>query len=655
MKAKRLKIWWHYCLLIWWLFSLANLTSVYSQNKAAEKWYLQGQKATQTDEKMTFFQKALALDPSYTEAYYELGVIYSQKAQLDQAMHYLGRALFSRPGNISDELRFKIVLQIGQIQTQLNRHREARESLSGALNLTKDPAQRIKVLTVLIPVLLATEDYEPAIARYHELSRLDPQNLAQYQKGVEKTRQIQELDQEYQKGVQLLKNRRFKNAIETLQQVAARDSNFKDVTTNLRLAQQELAAAQRKEREFAVRSDEFVGAARTSNLEKRMASEITSAGGKNLPQNMEQTTFQTGMENFRKTNWDAAIKSFETVLSINPDNLEAANQLKLAQNALEQKMQNRLVESYYQEGLTFLRRRDWMRAMVAFEKVLNINPRHRQARASLQQAQTGLELAGANSTKQRYYEQGMLAIRNEDWILAETLLKRLTTLDPKYQDVATQLKNVQTRLAQSQQISDLLLLYQEGEGYLRNAKWLDAILTFQKVQAQNPNFRDVQLKLHFAQEQHEKTLNLTQKNAAKPTSRVSTHLLWMLGTLLGIVLLVSLFFMSPGLRGRVYLFLGQEDRASKLYERLLDQGTINDKLCLALLHLYLLENRRDRLAVKVYERVMRLNLLAEPQKAEAVSAIITQQYLNDWEIQAQQLDKKIDQLLDTNPNLGTEI
>jgi tetratricopeptide (TPR) repeat protein len=127
MNTKRLKIWWHYCLLIWWILGIVNLASVYSQNKAAEKWYLQGQKASQSDEKVTYYQKAIALDPSYTEAYYELGVIYDQKAQSDQAMHYLGRALFSRPGNISDELRFKIVLQIGQVQTKLNRHREARE------------------------------------------------------------------------------------------------------------------------------------------------------------------------------------------------------------------------------------------------------------------------------------------------------------------------------------------------------------------------------------------------------------------------------------------------------------------------------------------------------------------------------------------------
>jgi hypothetical protein len=119
---------------------------------------------------------------------------------------------------------------------------------------------------------------------------------------------------------------------------------------------------------------------------------------------------------------------------------------------------------------------------------------------------------------------------------------------------------------------------------------------------------------------------------------------------LGLIVLlpgIGLLVFSPDVRGRLYLRLDQQDKVTRLYHRLLDNGSISDKLCLALLNQYMLENRTDELALKVFERALRLHLLTDQTKQEEVSTVLTQHYLGGWQKQANEIDKKINKLLDS--------
>ncbi|MBN2090677.1 tetratricopeptide repeat protein [candidate division KSB1 bacterium] len=610
-----------------------------SQNKAAKRWFDEGERASQLDEKITFYQKAIALDPSYTESYYRLGTIYRKKGDLEQATHFLGRALFSRPSDMDPNLRFKIVFEIGQIQSRTRKYREARESLIGALNLIDNKDQKILVLDELATVLIALRDYEGAITRYNEAARINPKNIQKYQQSVNHVKKLQEIDEDYQKANEFFMSRRYKNAITLFENIMKTDSTYRDVREKLKIARHELVAIQKQEQTWASSEQNQI---KPENLAEEI---IASQKGTSRTSSLEQTTYAKGLEYMQNKNWDAAIKSFETVLSINPNHFQAAEQLKIAQNSLENTMQQRIIDKYYREGLNQLRNQKWVQAIVSFEKVLTLEPQHNLAKINLGKAQAGLNQIGTISIKESYYEHARQSIQNEDWILANSVLSKLIEIDKNYLDVQQLMAQVQEKILAMNKDFDLNKLYDDGENFIRNAKWVEAILVFQKVQSQNPNFKDVNLKLQFAKEQHERSQQLAQNQVQTESNGSTAKTIWIV--LLAVLILSPgvLYFISPGFRGRIFLLLGKHNQGQKIYERLLDTGVMSDQLCLSLLHIYLIENRKDALAVKVYERALRLNLLKDRNKQELVSLMVVQYHLDGWENEIQKVETKMEKTL----------
>ncbi len=612
---------------------------LFSQNKAAKRWFDEGERASQLDEKITFYQKAIALDPSYTESYYRLGTIYRKKGDLDQATHFLGRALFSRPSDMDPNLRFKIVFEIGQIQSRTRKYREARESLIGALNLIDNKDQKLLVLDELATVLIALRDYEGAITRYNEAARIEPKNIQKYQQSVNRVKKLQETDEEYQKAMEFYESRRFKNAIPLFEKIMQTDSTYRDVNEKLKIARREIIAIQKQEQAWTSSNQNQI---KPSNMTEEI---IASQKGTSRTSSLEQTTFAKGLEYMQNKNWDAAIKSFETVLSINPNHYQANEQLKIAQNSLENSMQQRIVDKYFREGSNQLRNQKWIQAIVSFEKVLTLDPQHRMAKINLGKAQAGLNQIGTTSIKQSYYEHAKQSIQNEDWILANTVLSKLMEMDANYQDAQQMMAQVQEKIIAMNKDFDFNKLYDDGENFIRNAKWVEAILVFQKVQSQNPNFKDVNLKLQFAKEQHEKSQQLAQLPTQTEDSGLFVKLIGMLLIVMLVISPVILYFISPGFRGRIFLLLGKHNQGQKVYEKLLDSGGMSDQLCLSLLHIYLIENRKDTLAVKVYERALRLNLLKDKNKQDLISQMVVQHYLDGWENEILKVETKIQKSL----------
>lgn len=630
--------------LITLLGSIVLAGALYPQSKAAKKWYDKGEKAGKSTEKVTYFKKAISLDPSFTEAYYKLGLVYQKDNKLNDAMKYLGRALFSRPSNLENSLRLKIVFEIGKIQFKLKSYHESKKSFLGALNLTESESQRIAVLQELSEVLIADEAYDDAVTRLKQAIQLDPKNKIRYEQRIKQTRQLKDIDQIYQAGAQFVKSRQFKKAIAKFEKVLTLDASFKDTQDQLTAAHKELATIQQREK--AYHSSLIDPPSRSSSRE--MASKITSyrensPGANRDAENLEESIFAKGMEQVKNKEWEAALKSFESVLSMNPQNSEAAEQKKLVLAAFEKSMQERLVSRYYNQGVKYLRRKKWVQAIIAFEKVLTLNSRHSAAKRSLQRAQTGLEERGSQTAKQHYYDQGMQAIEDEDWILAESIFGKLMKLDEDYLDTRAHKQIVTENVARLNKNADLLKQYQAGEYFFRRGKWQEAVQAFEKVTAQNANFHDVQLQLQFARERFEKSNQSTHKPSVPLTSLSFINYLG-IGAVLLLIIPVLVLFFNRGVRGRVYIFLGQQDRAVKLYENLVDNGSMSDRLCLSLLHLFIIENRQDALAIKIFERALRLHLLVDKNRQDEVSAIVTRYYLGTWEKEVQQIDQKIELL-----------
>ncbi len=53
----------------------------------------------QLDSALTVYQNLIGIDPTYTESYYNIGLIQLDKSEPDSAKHYLKRYLAHNPSN----------------------------------------------------------------------------------------------------------------------------------------------------------------------------------------------------------------------------------------------------------------------------------------------------------------------------------------------------------------------------------------------------------------------------------------------------------------------------------------------------------------------------------------------------------------------------
>lgn len=637
--------------LITILLTIGASDQLLSQNKAAVKWFEKGQKINDLDQKVTFYLKATMLDPSFAEAYYNLALTYENKGQLEKAHQFLGRALISRPNDLDNQLRLKIVYEMGVIQRKLGRYRDAKESLLGALNLVNKKDTKLTILSELGHVLIQIGNYDEAIVRYKQAAQLDPKNSS-YQQSIEEAERLKQIDLYYSKGVQFLRERQFQKAIRHFEKALSLDKNFKDTKEKLNKAKKELLALQENERawraEYGPEAFSLVSKEeRNKELGKKLEASMKKSEAKRkiLSTNPAEISYQKGLLYLQNEQWEKAIKSFEVALSITPDYMDAEQQLQLAQLGLEQSTRNRILERYYNEGISLLNSQKWVKAIIAFEKVLELGPNYEDVELKLKQAQDGLEKEGVEIAKQRYYEQALLAFNDKDWVPAVTLFEKLQKLDANYKDTNEKLASAQVQLEESTQDHDIVKLYQQGEDALKSKDWLKAVIAFGKIEMINPYFRDVKKHLSQARDELNRRTKLMSNQASNSDPKRLSGFAWLLIGGGFIVPIIGIFILGPSLRGRLYLFLGLHDKASKLYLHLVDKGTISDRLLLALLHLYLLENRRDELVIKIYERTLRLNLGLDKKKKDEVSAVVTQHYIKNWELDAKAIATKLDEYL----------
>ncbi|MFQ6114971.1 MAG: tetratricopeptide repeat protein, partial [bacterium] len=160
---------------------------------------------------------------------------------------------------------------------------------------------------------------------------------------------------------------------------------------------------------------------------------------------------------------------------------------------------------------------------------------------------------------------------------------------------------------------------------LQNGDWHRAVLAFEKVQLLDPHYKDIQNKIADARFH----LNRTNLSQIPSGERKSPNTVLMIGlTISGLVLpLVGILVFSPTTRARLYLLSGKNNRAAYIYERLLSKSPGRVKLYPLLADIYLLENRRDERALKVFEMVLRLNLTAK-NKPE-INSIVANHYLSE--------------------------
>jgi tetratricopeptide (TPR) repeat protein len=233
-----------------------------------------------------------------------------------------------------------------------------------------------------------------------------------------------------------------------------------------------------------------------------------------------------------------------------------------------------------------MNRKDFAKALAAFEKVRKLNPSYREV-ASLQ-AQ------------------------------AESLLDQQTRLDADAPATAG---------------DDVDSLYQEALAAHVRGDYATAVATYEKLQTVQPNYRDVPDRLAQAQ------TSLVHLTVAQPASvsagRSSLYVYGAMAVFIAVPLFGFALF-SPTVKARLCLLRGDYTAAAQIYERLLARNPQRVKLYPALANLYLLMGRHDERALKVYKTILQLNLATNNR--DEITATVGQHYLSEGRTDSDALD-----------------
>ncbi len=143
-------------------------------------------------------------------------------------------------------------------------------------------------------------------------------------------------------------------------------------------------------------------------------------------------------------------------------------------------------------------------------------------------------------------------------------------------------------------------LYRQGMVAFEQQDWLRALIKFERVQQVQPNYREVGKMVELS-----RAKLLKQAKGDDPGIAIGNNAI--VAVVVGISLL-GLFCWLPANRARLHRLFGNYAGAAMIYEGLVVRKPSRMKLYPPLAEAYLRLNRRDATAIRIYKRVLELNL-----------------------------------------------
>lgn len=502
----------------------------------AEDWLKKGKKASDYQEKIRCFIKAIENNPKSAEAYFNLGCAYRDIGELNKAENAFNRALRYSPDNIDNSTKLKRIYELGKTYSKLGKHEYAKESFICAKNIALDLEIKSDIFYELGKAYLLLEEFDQAIVYLNEGIKLNPKNPASFKTAIEHAKRLKQLNWDYEKGVTYFEKGNYTEAVNLFSKVVKEDANFKDIAD--KLYQSQIRLAQKKEEQ---------------TLYAKKEEQSLSVNNNNEEQSL----------NVDKKNDKPRSKK------INPPKSTPKVIKKSANNYPREEK----IGEHYQRGLSALRKDDWRGAIYNFLKVKKMNPNYRDINSRLMEARLGMESAKEMEEVAKFYNHALTE-------------------------------------------------FNEG-------KWLKAIIYFEKAKMLYPGYKDIELKIVEAKKHLKKINNGKNTNSFKEVNNKNYKKNnWTVAGLIcsAILLPLAIFVLSsPAIRARYYLLKGQYNRASQLYEHILSKHPEKTKIYISLANIYLVNNRNDEMALKVYHAALQNKI--NPSMKEKIISIVANEYL----------------------------
>jgi len=593
------------CLGVVLILSLTGPAAPQSQNERAVRLLEAGLRESAPARKISAFTRALALDPDFVEASYNLGLVYKQLQDYVRAEQFLERARQSCTAKTGKDLQLAVLYELAQTCKRLHKLPQYENALRAAQSLARAEQIGGTISFELGRYFYQQGRLDEALAELREGQRLYPAQarlFANLARLVENARAVQRL---WDNAEQAEAAGRLQEARSLFEQVLAQAPDDQNARNRLAAVAEKLRRQQ----------DETAW----------------------------QALYQRAQALAAQGKWEEAINAYEELLEKAGDYRDARarlrqalEQLDLSQAAAQRQRQLEEVEELYDTAMSAFNRREWAAAIAAFERITATMPNFQDTASRLAAARQNLAQETAEAGVAALYEEGRAALALGDLPAAVRALQQGARLDPSYKDIAALLAEARQEQQQSQTLQTpepefaharVLYdsLYAAARTAMANEDWGRAILLLEKLRQTAPHDPNVSALLAQAR------ANLTLVASELPSVNAAGGLgsaLFIGGAVTGLILLPLLGFImfSPEARARLHLLQGNYDAAAAVYEKLLLDKPNRVNYYPVLASIYLLAGRRDEAAMNIYKTVLQLNLAT--RNREEINTIVAQAYLS---------------------------
>lgn len=555
-----------------------------SQNPLALDWFKTANSEREPQRKIEAYVRALELDSTFAEAHYNLGMAYKQQQDHPRAALHLRKAHALKAKRFTSEQTDRLFYELAVAVKKSGNIPEAEKLLRDAKNEISDKKLRSMAAFELGKQLFEQNRLHEALQELREGQKIHAANQTYFSNLIQLAENSLALQAQYDKALQAESREQWQEAHALLELIQNQNPNFKDV------------------------------AARVARLDSTLKMETGKAQTLAL-------TFEQGRQYENNGELELAISVYEHLLQQKGEQPEWRARLTQAREKLEQSRRKERADSEYAVGLAALKAQNWTGAVLALERVLEIDNAYPNVREKISEAQSNLQRESTDNISARYYADGVAAIEREDWGGALAAFEKVRRINPDYREVKSMLAKVERALeapralateAQGAPVSRAQKLYEDALVAYAKEDWMQAVINLETVQLLQPNYRDVVEKLADARARLHSPGGVAAESKSEPSS-MNVALLLTVATVLP---LLGFLVLSPAMRARYYLLRGDHAAVARIYERMLAKNPrlaqLNPAIVTTLSNYYLMSGRTDEHALAIHRTAQEAKLLASP-------------------------------------------
>ena len=185
-----------------------------------------------------------------------------------------------------------------------------------------------------------------------------------------------------------------------------------------------------------------------------------------------------GKNLFQQDRFEDALSYFEKALLINPYS-ETLQKLK---NLTQKKIKRAKIATYYKDGIIAIKNEDYRKALDCFKIIIELNPQHKEAKKYREMAENELErLQKSRSQVEATYREALELYEKWEFTLAMAKFERVLELDESHRDAKLLLTESKARLDDENKLEEIGFFYNQGRTFYKSQQWEKAITCFNRV------------------------------------------------------------------------------------------------------------------------------------------------------------------------------